>query len=144
MSELVLLESFTNPLTGGRTLTCEYGDVSQIQPERDPRVPAGAMPGTVVDPARPGYGYTGRLLNPGPVILLAANTREQIERWQTERREPWPFGGVQSSIKGDVLTITARNGEWDWRLHPAYWPEMGNNPNGERGWYVGLRIRSAL
>lgn len=142
--ELVRLSSFTNPLTGGRTLTCDYGDVSPLEPERDQRIPASMMPDTVVDPTRPGYGYTGRLTNPGRVILLAANTREQIERWQAEHHEPWPFGGVASSITNEVLTITARNGQWDWQLHPAQWPEQAHTRMGEYGWWIGLRTRSAL
>lgn len=136
--ELVRVSTFLHPLTRRPTLTCEYGDITQIAPERDPRVPAANMPDTIVDPTRPGYGYTGRLLHPGHVILLAAGTREQIERWQTERREPWPYGAVHSSIAGETLTIRARNGEWDWQLHPAHWPEQGGS------WYIGLRTRSAL
>ena len=111
-------------------LTTKYGDVSRIEPERDPAVPEEAMKRIQVDPragvapGAAGYGYTGRVLGAGPVILLADETLNAVLQWQARTGKPWPFGGVQTSFSPDacLLFIRAANGSWRWRVLPAYWP----------------------
>lgn len=123
-------------------LTTSYGDVSQIKPERDPRIPDEAMKQVQIDPrvgiekGAAGYGYTGRVLGTGPVILLADETLNSVMQWQHRTGNPWPYGGVRTSFHVDtqLLTIEAANGWWRWRVLPAYWPTM-KHP--ER-WCIGL------
>lgn len=125
-----------------RRLVTKYGDVSQIKPERDPAVPDEAIRAIHVDPlagtaARsPGYGYTGRVLGAGPVILLADDTLNQVLHWQQRTGRPWPFGGVRTAFDGDtrLFSIQAENGWWLWQVLPAYWPTMRH----PAAWCVGV------
>lgn len=137
--QLIRVESTVNPLTGRHVcvahLNGRLSEITPLIPERDPAVTT--LPDQP-DPAVPGYGYTGRLTTVGPVILLAADQRQQIEGWQRDHAgQPWPLYGMRSHIDRDTLSIQATNGTWTWRLHPAYWPEMGDTAHGEFGWYVG-------
>jgi hypothetical protein len=117
-------------------LTTRYGDVSRIEPQRDPNVPDEAMPAVIVDPARPGFGYTGRVLGVGPVILIADDTLNQVMQWQHRMSQPWPFGGVSTVFYPNtrLLTIRSANGFWTWRVEPAYYPTVRD----PLAWCVGF------
>ena len=123
-------------------LVTKYGDVSRIEPERDPSVPEEAMkriqidPRAGVAPGAAGYGYTGRVLGVGPVILLADEVLNQVLEWQARTGKPWPFGGVQTAFHPDTraFAINAANGAWRWRVEPAYWPTA----RWPAAWSVGL------
>lgn len=125
-----------------RRLVTKYGDVSEIKPERDPAVPDEAMREVQIDPqagiapGAAGYGYTGRVLGVGPVILLADETLNQVLQWQHRTGRPWPFGGVRTAFDPHtfMFSIEAANGSWRWRVVPAYWP-MVRHP---AAWCVGL------
>lgn len=129
-----------------RRLVTQYGDVSQIRPERDPKVPDEAIRAVQVDPLAgtavrsAGYGYTGRVLGVGPVILLADDTLNQVLHWQHRTGRPWPFGGVRTAFDADtrLFSIQAENGWWLWRVLPAYWPTMRN----PAAWCVGVLEQS--
>jgi hypothetical protein len=139
LPDLVLIEERRNPFTTALELHTRFGVVTHIQPGRDLRVPAQDLP-EVMDPARPAFGYTGRLLHAdqAPVILLDQRMRQQITEWQRVWHEPFPAFGMRQAIRGDALTIEATNGAWIWRLLPAYWPQMSGHHNGDRGWWVGV------
>lgn len=125
-----------------RRLVTKYGEVSQIKPERDPAVPDEAMRAVQIDPkagierGAAGYGYTGRVLGVGPVILLADETLNACMQWQHRTGRPWPYGGVSTAFDADcrVLAIAAANGVWRWRVLPAYWPTMRE----PAAWCVGV------
>ena len=139
MTQRVLIEERRNPLTGELSLATRFGVVTHIRPERDPNVPACDLP-PVMDPTRPAFGYTGKLLDvdEGNVILLDQRITQQIEQWQRVWHEAYPAFGMRQYIKADVFTIEATNGVWRWRLMPAYWPHMAGHPNGDRGWWIGV------
>jgi hypothetical protein len=125
-----------------RRLVTKYGDVTQIKPERDPNVPLEAMREVQIDPAAgiakgaAGYGYTGRVLGVGPVILLSDDVLNQCLQWQARTGQPWPYGGVLTSFDPNTrnLFIAAANGSWRWQVVPAYWPTMRE----PAAWCVGL------
>lgn len=128
-------------LVPNNRLVTKYGDVSQIKPERDPNVPTKALikRRTLIDDPNPGYGYTGRVIGAGPVILLADETLNQVLQYQHRTARPWPYGGVLTRFDPDtrLLTIDAANGSWTWLVVPAYWPTMRD----PAAWCIGILER---
>lgn len=139
LTERVWINEYLKPT---RRLVTKYGDVSEIRPERDPAVPEEAMRAVQIDPkagierGAAGYGYTGRVLGAGPVILLADATLNAVMQWQARTGKPWPYGGVLTAFQPDarLLLIQAANGSWRWRVLPAYFPTMRH----PEAWCIGI------
>lgn len=129
-------------LKPARRLVTKYGDVSEIRPERDPAVTDEAIKAVQIDPragiakGAAGYGYTGRVLGAGPVILISDDVLNQVLQWQHRTGDPWPFGGVRTRFDASsrLFTIEAANGSWCWRVLPAYFPTMRH----PAAWCIGI------
>lgn len=79
-------------------LSCDLGDISE----------------TVTLTSNPGVLY-----GVSPMVIFSADIAEETARLARF--------GITQTVVDDIVTVTAANGTWVWRLQPAHW-RPGDKP----------------